>query len=505
MDHAAQPGGPAASSGPALDPETVPRYPVIPLEVTEDDQVLVNGQPIEIPDGMTPFQAGIAAVAAEAAIMPGHVDAVRVAATANGATWPLIVTADGQIVDLTPPPARPRPPWLLPLVAALVTVLLAGVGLVVVKSLSSRNRTQVTAPAPPAPLTPIGAGANLPVPPPPGHSTRAVWSVRLDPQTDPVSTSDGRILAKLATGQLALLDPATGTTLWVGQDPPRTGDLHFAQMQGQSMASANTTLEVTVWPMPPLPAPGTVPPTTGTAKGAAIRLPERGRLTWAAGAPFAVLPDQTAAILTTAAVTLLDVPVGADAVATDGDIVLAVDPTGLWWHLTPGQPLPAARRLAPAQRGTTAVRVFALGVDRVLAVWEAPDGNQVAAVHGLPSGAPSAVVRLPAGVTIDRERPVSDASGTTTAVGPVLAHPDGRLNLLEVRRVTSISGGHVYGRHRDRNELVDIDISSGTPRPGAPITSESIPVGIVPTPSGPLALVPANKLGERLLYALPRG
>ena len=81
-------------------------------EITDDGQATVYGRPITVPDDLTPAAAALAAAAAEAALIPGTADIVRVAATdPSGTTWPLAVTADGRVLQLTEPVATKRQ-WL---------------------------------------------------------------------------------------------------------------------------------------------------------------------------------------------------------------------------------------------------------------------------------------------------------------------------------------------------------------------------------------------------------
>jgi len=487
-----------------IDPAQVPVYPVIPIEVTADGQALVYGRPIEVPPELTPAQAAIAEAATEAAMLPGMIEAVRVAATGpDGQVWQLVVTGQGHVLDVTPQPEAPRPAWLMPaVVTAAVALLVGGVAL----------GTGVFASAPAAPAravpatvaAPLGAGANLPVPPPAGHSPRAAWSVAVSRRADPVVGPDGTIVALTSDGRLAQLDPATGRALWSIPAPAGVSDLHLTYLGGRLVLAAKTGDTITMWRLAPPGLPVDGPSAAALAAGTQVTIPKQGKVQWSPGSPLVVLPDQTGAIVTASGSPLLDIPVGATAAATDGSTVLALDDTGSWWHLTPGQPLPAPTRLTPPTGTAALQRVEALDVRTVLAIWATAAGP-LAAVHDLSTGKITERLQLSLTVDLSSAKRVTSSDGRDVTLGPILARADRTLTFLGAGiRPLAVLRGHVYAED-DTGQLVDVQVT-GRDVAIIPVPGEdpAVPLGYSPADEQGAALVTADKLDEVLLYSLPR-
>lgn len=486
-----------------IDPALVPVYPVVPIEITADGRALVYGQQIEVPVELTPAQAAIAAAATEAAMLPGMIEAVRVSATGpEGQVWQLVVTGQGHVLDVTPPAQAPRPAWLMPTVMTTAAALVLGGIAVGTGALASRP----PAPAPTATATvaaPVGAGANLPVPPPAGHAPLAAWSVAVSRSVDPVVAPDGTIVAVLSDGRLAQLDPATGRALWATPAPSGVSDLHLTYLGGQLMAAAKTGGELTMWRLAAPRMPVTGPSAAGLGTGTKVPIPKRGKLQWSPGAPLVVLPDQTAALITQNGAPLLDIPVGAVPAATDGVTMLALDPTGAWWHLAAGQPIPAPTRLTPPVKGVTVQRVEALDVHTVAAVWPTASGPLVA-VHDLPTGKIMERLQLPATVDLGNAKRIPSSDGRDFTLGPVLVRDDRTLtNLGAGMRPKAVLPGHVYADD-DSRTLVDVQVTGrAVVVVAVPGEDPAVPLGYSPAGPQGAALVVARKLDTRLLYALP--
>ena len=493
------------SDADAVEASTVPVYPVIPIEITADGQATVYGRPITVPDGTTPAVAALAAAAAEAALTPGSADIVRVAATdPTGTTWPLAVTADGQVLQLTEPAATQRPPWFWPAIAAAMTIVLAIAGTATVLALRRPAPSQPVATTAPPPLTPVGSGANLPRPAPPGFAGTAAWSVPVHPTIPPVVTADGTVAVVTDDRDIVLLDPTTGQTIWKAKTPRSVTNLHLTQIDGHLCAAVATTTTLTYWPLPERTSTPT--PATEETEGIEVTLPRQGRLTWTGASPLIELPDQTAAVITRRSTPRLDIPVGAVPAAAEDQTVLALDDQGHWWHLTPGTTLtPGTALTAPQATSGRPTRIQALDVEHVLAVWPARKGRQIAVLHQLPTGQPRAQLRLPTASNLDTPTLVTQPANTRAALGPLLIDTDGALiHLGATVTAGTVTAEHVYATDT-QNRAVDITVT-GTKTHASVIPGHdpAIPLGIVTRPDAPpLALVLADKVENRLLYALP--
>ncbi|HET9654476.1 MAG TPA: hypothetical protein VFP72_03930 [Kineosporiaceae bacterium] len=491
-----------------LDPATVPTYPVVSAEITDDRTIRVNGRTVPVPVGLSPAQAVVDAAAAQARRLPGLTQAIRVSVAMEGQRYSLVVTGDQQVIPLDQP-GHGRPRWLLPLLTAVIAGVVILGGAVAYVSVQGRHSPRPLKTPPPAVLAPTGAGANLPVPAPPHFAEQAVWSVSLDKTVAPV-VADSSILAVTSDHRLVLLDPANGGAYWEGQDMPSgVNAVHLTHVDGQVVAAAATTTELTYWPVPARPAQAT---NAGPAKTSAttVDLPQQGTVVWGPTSPLVQLPNQTAGIIQAGKVVTLDIPVGAQAVDAERDTVLALDPVGHWWRVQPGRPFPPAGTLPRPQAGIGDImRSVPVDTGHVLTVWPTADAGVVAGLVDLATARVTA--EMPLAPATDTGTPlavaVNAAAGHRTALGAVLADATtGRLHYLGGQlRTGIITGAHVYAVDQYQN-VVDVRVDLPTPAvTNSGSTTTAIPAGVLGTGDGDLALVAADKVDKRLLYALPPG
>jgi len=500
-------GAAGPRTGPALDPDTVPLYPVVAVRLDGDGTAWIDGQQLPLPHGVDPHRALIAAAAERAAEL-ANTPAIRVTATdRDGATVPLIVTRDAQIVPVDVPAPR-RPAWLWPLVAAAAAVLVAVTVVLATGGSGSGGASQpARTSAAPVPLPATGVGANLPVDAPPGYATTAAWSLPVDATLAPVSTTDGLILAATADHDLVLLDPVTGRPYWTGRDlPSGISDLHITRIDGQRAAAVSTGSTLTYWPLPSAPARATTAGPAATAP-VSVDLPQRATMLWAPTSPIIKLPDQTAGIIHAGKVVTLDLPVGSEAVDADTTGVLALDTAlgtpGRWWHLTPGAPIPAPASLpVPTAATGSMLRAGGLDVEHVLAVWPTTSSRTLAVLIDLPSGRILADTVLATDAAIPPV--IAEPGASRAAMGAVLVDvaTASLIPLTDGLSPKVLSGPHLYAT-TSTNAVVDVEITSGqiTTAPTT-ATQDSIPLGILTRPT-PLALITAQKISDRVLYALP--
>lgn len=195
----------------------------------------------------------MAEAAGHAARRQGSVRAVRVVATdAEGDTWPLVVTADGEVLDA---PERPdgsegrsfRWWWVaLPVgVIALVTALAVVTMTVGGGESPARAASTSSASAAPRP-TPT----QLPVPAPPGWAELASWSAPVGDASgsEPVvAIAGGKVF--VATGDaVAAHVTATGTQAWSEEtDGPVTAGPAATVVDGRRVVVAATASSVYAW------------------------------------------------------------------------------------------------------------------------------------------------------------------------------------------------------------------------------------------------------------------
>src|SRR5690625_4726000 len=86
----------------AIDPHTVPPFPVYTLLLNEHTQrIELDGMPLEPSGGQDYKQAGIQAIIRKASVQ--NLDAVRVNVhNHEGDRWSMVVTQDGNVYDTTP-------------------------------------------------------------------------------------------------------------------------------------------------------------------------------------------------------------------------------------------------------------------------------------------------------------------------------------------------------------------------------------------------------------------
>lgn len=329
-----------------FDPTTVPVFPVLTVEVL-DNELLVNGRIEPIPAGTATTDAAVAAAAA--AIARRGLDHCRVSAVVDGTAYPLVVGADGSRHDLSTP-ARTRGraatsrtgrtprAWVLPVAVMVLALVTAGVVVATVHQF--RSSTQPTA----AVAEPAPSPTELPVLPPDGWSTRATWSVPLASLTrTAVVTHDGIVLAVTADDRLTAHDAATGVALSRGKlDGAFKAGPVLTRVDDQQVVAAVTSRHLYWWP-----------DARNLADVRQVALTSRAQVSFAGSSPLVTLPGQHAATVVAGQLSDRTIPAGAQAIRADGPTVTALDAVGRLWRLSksePYVPAPTSALKAP-QRG----------------------------------------------------------------------------------------------------------------------------------------------------------
>lgn len=356
-----------------FNPAEVPTYPVVPIELraVEGDgtqQVYVNGQHVPVPDGMTPYRAGIEAASQEAAKQIGG--AVRVnATTSNGKRFRLVVQDDGTVFELPDKPSRRRRSKVLPAVIAVgaLTMTTAIGGAVILAR--SRHATTPTA-TQPATAPP----AELPVVPATGWSSHARWaSAPLLGTTDHATpVVAGNTVVVPTTDGLDAISVSTGETAWSSSLPNQlsAGPTHTYLENGPRIV-AQSQNQLLWWPE------------TGATDPQTIDLPEGSQLSFEGASPLVQINDTHAATIgATGAVQQRVVPTGATALAanTDGSVTAASD-SGMWWHLTNPDVARDGKPLSPPSAKAHPAKVMGYLSHYLIMLWQTPGAHTSAPTY----------------------------------------------------------------------------------------------------------------------------
>lgn len=358
-----------------FDPSVVPPYPVITLTGADDpDNVTVDQQRFE---GEDAYDRALQACVARAAELGG---AVRVRGVAkDGTEWPLVVTADGELHELTPPSTGGEGEKLsrrrLLVGGGLLAGMIAVGGGSVGGFLVWRNAQQPP-PAPPPPKFP-GQGANLPVVPPRGVNSRAQWAVVIDGSEERAVQllPNGQLVLPSSDGRLVLVDAATGQLQWAGGMPSRVGSFDVLELDNATMLANYTQTGIDVWDL--------ADPNVPAAHHVDLKYQTSTPLTLGDGALFA-LGSQTAQLLVGRDLFLVDIPVPAIPAGVRQQKAIAVDHTG--WLEIDQENVPTHTALAGLPEGARIEDARVLGADVLAARWETPEGSVLTA-HSLQSGA----------------------------------------------------------------------------------------------------------------------
>ncbi|NYJ76531.1 hypothetical protein [Allobranchiibius huperziae] len=272
--------------GKTFDPSVVPVYPKVRLSLVRG-QVTVDDEPVTVPPGMTPQEAGVQVVAARAAAREGAIQAIQaVASDEAGNTWRMVIDADGRVWPLTESGAsastdgstsrngQKRTGVRVAVLGTAVVLVGGGIAGIVVAHHGE-------APAPHAAVTrtvtPSATPTELPVAAPVGWSPQAAWSsaavasVDASQQTASPVAVGGRSIYAVTThgnGDLALsaLSARTGAPVWskdLAGSSVTTGPT-LGRVAGVSVVMVATDTDVSAWSMTgqrlgdwPVPASGT--------------------------------------------------------------------------------------------------------------------------------------------------------------------------------------------------------------------------------------------------------
>jgi hypothetical protein len=473
---------------PTFDPTTVPAFPVLTLTMDGEQLVTLNGLPVDVPEGSTPSEAGVAAAAAHASEL--GLDAVRVRALVDGLEHRMAVTAAGDAHELAMPvieaqKRRSRAPFVVALSLAGVIVVGGTVAALAVVLPPSPQPTATVDPGPP------GANANIPVVVPPGFAERATWSLPVGAQTEPRLIDDERLLITDDRGELNLVDAETGAVTWRGSQAPRgTTVVHLSEVEGRSVLAAGTDGTLSLWPLDSDQAP-VAPVQVSVGRDAEI--------SYLGSRPLITLPNQTVGMFTADDLSLRDVPVTATPILSGRHGIVAANEESWWLISADATPV---RSALPRPEGTTGppLLLSAADDDTLIVVW--PQGAAAAVtLVDLQSNSITATGVVRSRAVAARDLPVHAADADTLTLGEVFIDFSAAPRIVEIPDVTpfTVSGSTVYGT--TDNEAVVIDTSEQTPSPEPFTTMSNVdtepPIAALNT----TVYVVSEKVDETLVYA----
>ncbi|MFH9871570.1 hypothetical protein ACH4NT_36535 [Streptomyces lydicus] len=511
-----------------IDPATVPAWPAPEVRLTGQGMVEVDGVSLRLPQGLDGADARRWAVQHVASKYARLGRPIRVTAIEpDGARFPLIVHPADGTVQAAPEeaPARRRGLRLpapaprkgsvnlgknpgeqqeaagksqargliavgvfLGVIALIAVVILnAGGSGDVTQAPNARTRATASGPATPPP-------ANLPKPAPDGWTTRAAWSLPVSTDVTPAVAPNGTVATVTDKGELAVLDPATGVTKWTAElSDGAYGALMFTRIDGRDALALSSGQALHYWPLDGKQHPRT-----------SVELPSSGgTVSFVGDSPLVALDEATAGVISKGKVRTVDLPVKATALAADGTSVLAADGAGQVWHLSPDQKEPGkGLKLQPPGagkgkkgKGGGAQLTRILGVDskRLAGIWQTGNST-IVTVYDAHSGKQLATAT--AGKDIDTSTVRS--AGELVAIGPLLLDTaDGSGREATGTTPKAAAAGRIYAidqQQRTHALTADTDTVLGG-------DDVALPLGVADR----RALVVADKLGQRMLYALTPG
>jgi len=478
-----------------FDPTTVPPFPVITLELRDDDTVVVDGHPVDIGLDEVPTAAGIRAVAHRAA---AHgLKAVRVRATSPDGTHFMVVTEQGDAYPLgvaSDPQAkatRPRRALAIGLSIAILAVVGVGVG-VTTFAIANVKTEPVASPSP----TPPGAGANLPVPAPPGFATAATWAVDVKDSITPVLVDADRIALVDASGGLSVLNTATGRPVWKGSGRVSEQDgIHVTAIGDTPVLASAGSTSISLWPLEE--AGQTVAPTT-------VKTGSRAEISYLGSAPLVDLGSQTIGLIDSTGLTRIDVPVTATPIMATTDGAIAANGL-LWWNLSVdqeplGHPMPR-----PAGAGAQPTLISAADNHHLIVIWPTETAStDVVSIVNLSSNTIVATATVPIRAADARDLPLHSPTSDTLVLGALYVDygSAARIVPLEDVKASAVNGATIYGTQDSVPVVAEFDGEAFTVMPFTEVDVDdtSGPVAV----TGQQAFMIAQKVENTFLYALSR-
>lgn len=476
-----------------LNPEEVPPFPVYALEY-DGDTVLLDKVIVEPAAGQELTEAGVQAVARKAG--EAGLDAVRVRVVTPEATHLMVVSSEGDALDITPSdaPAKPsRRKRAIIVTAALLTLaLLTGGGIGVGMAIKNANTEPVAATPPPIP----GKGTAIPIGLPKSFGGQASWALPVADGRQPVVLDNGQVLITTPDNQLEIHEPQRAQTVWSSSTVPNgTTPIVETTWTGRPVLAAATGNALTLWPLD-LEDTSKVPAVD-------IALDTQADVSYAGTAPLIDLGDYTVAVPADEGIERITVPPGTHPVAADRDIIISVGDNSIArTAFTPSAKSGATAYNRP--KGTKGAPTSAVGLTptRALVTWKT-DNDETTALLDTEHGKILATTtgRAPRA----EELPQVDETAGTALLGSYFIRYDAdkpKIFDLDLSSQDAVlDGDHVYTTNQDGPLDLAITGDKVVPAQWEPLAPDDPPPAAI---SDDAAYVLAEKVDQSILYRAPR-
>jgi len=485
----------------AFDPATVPPFPIITLELRDDDTVSVNGAPVAIGMDESPRDAGLRAAAQVVAAQ--GLDAARVRALSPDGEHHLVVTAAGGVYDGKPPASttatrerrggtRGGKALGIGIMAVLVAVL------AVVAVFAVRTFTAAPAPVASGPALPPGYHANAPVLAPPGYSEVANWALKVDDAYTPALIPGDRLAIVTDADQFELVDTKNGKVTWQGAGTPDGQDgVHYTHIGTRPALASSSNGQLELWALDLK--------TGGKTRSTTVATSTQAQVSYLGSSPLIDLGDQTVDIITASDVVRRDVPVTAKPIlATDAGDVIAASSTHYWTIPAKGQTTSRAMPVPPNASGDPQL-ITATDDQHLLVIWPTRyDNVSIAALVDIATGAVTYSAPIPPDSISDGDPLVRSVDASTACIGSVFIDFQRlpRIKPVDQFDCSLIGGNTMYGQQNNLvSAVTDDDNGSVTAKPFTTDTTldPTLPAAV----SADTAYVVAEKVDATYVYALP--
>lgn len=490
-----------------FDPGTVPPFPVITLELREDDTVIVNGAPAPIGMDESPHEAGLKAAGQVIASL--GLDAARVRAVSPDGEHYLVVTTDGTAYDAPAPQTvkdtaaaggNSRGRALGIGIFALMAAILVVVAVFAVRTISAQLKP---VPVASGPAHPQGWHANAPILAPPGYSQVANWALKVDESYTPTVIPGNRLAIVTDQGDFELVNTKNGKVTWQGAGKPDgQNGIHYTHIGTRPALASGENGQLTLWALDL--------DTGGKSRATTIQTSSQAKISYIGSAPLIDLGDQTVDIVTAAKVVQRDVPVTAHAIlATDQGTVIAADERNYYTIGTTGQPV--SKPLPKPNEAVSVVGdpeyVTATDDNHLLVVWPTHYGNMdLASLVDISTGQIVLTSPIAPGLFNGSQTLERSVDGTTACLGEVFVDygtQTPRIMQVDGFECQVIDGNTLYGP--EQNTLSAMTVTDGSEAASQPFTDDSSVHPTLPAAvSGGLAYVVAQKVDAYYVYALPK-
>lgn len=493
----------------SIDPTNVPKYPVYQLLYEErpndtdpagaQTRVELDGIRVEPAVGQTATEAAIAAVARKAADHGRQ--AVRVMVTTpEGDRWAMVVTRDGEAIDVPEPDTGNRTRTKKPLIitAAVLLAIAAAGGAAAVIVTNEDDPAPAVEAGPRDHWQPPNAGAQVPVGLPDTYSPTAAWAWSVSRDSGALSLSDGTIVIRDAEGSLVGLDPEDGRQLWHSPAAPReTTSLKETTWAGNSVLADAGTQRLQLWPLPTETTDEPVKPTT-------IELSNRAEVSFAGDAPLIYLGDYV--VLADAGdgtLTEVEVPAGAHPVLVAEGNVVSFDADHV--YRTPITGDEDTTSTSTELKHNSAVQderpqaIWPLAQDVVAALYEGNDGDPLLQVFTITDGERIAARHLESAPR-EQDDVLVDPDAETAVIGSAAirwGEEEDAITQTTTLRDPLLHGTTLWGQTSDGPARVDISADGAEPEPYDTL-SDSDPVPVLITDDA--AYVEAPRVTDTFLY-----